>query len=125
MGARSPFAVPHPPPPRDANVDGVMALTDGTPDQKRARVTHIQANPLDADDDDDEEDEGAGGRGKAKNGSHPAKNPEASDNEESNASDDSDDSDDEDDEDDTAQLLAELEKIKRERAEEQARKVCP
>ena len=56
-------------------------------------ITHIQANPLDADYDDEDD------------------------------VDDSDGSDDDDDDDDTAQLLAELEKIKRERADEQARKV--
>ena len=38
-------------------------------------------------------------------------------------SDSSDSDDDDDDDDDTAQLLAELEKIKKERAEEQAKKV--
>jgi protein CWC15 len=65
------------------------------PEAKRARLTHIQPNALDADDD-------IGGG--------------------SNDGDQDDDDDSDDDDDDTAQLLAELEKIKKERAEEQARK---
>ncbi|EDQ91177.1 uncharacterized protein MONBRDRAFT_31430 [Monosiga brevicollis MX1] len=78
-------------------IEGLAAITEGRtglPAEKRPRITHIEANALDADDDDDDADD---------------------------ADSDSDESD-SDDDDDTELLLAELEKIKRERADEQARK---
>lgn len=72
------------------------------------------------DDDDDEEDDDENGTG-AKQDKGKGKALDLSDADEDD--DDSDDDDDDDDEDETAELLRELEKIKKERAEEKERQV--
>ncbi|KAH9935188.1 Cwf15/Cwc15 cell cycle control protein [Epithele typhae] len=74
---------------------------EGSP---RWRKLLQDALELDKDDDEDDEDEGKGG-----------------DEEKGGGDDEDDDDDDDDEEDDTAELLRELEKIKRERAEEKDR----
>ena len=72
----------------------------------------------DSDDDEDDEEEN-GTSGKQDKGKGKALDLSDADEDE----DDSDDDDDDDDEDETAELLRELEKIKRERAEEKERQV--
>ncbi|KAK4052901.1 complexed with cef1p [Microbotryomycetes sp. JL221] len=106
-------------------------------EQKRRKVLQqAVANNIDADDDDDDDDDGEAqrdsdndndqdaeattrpdkGKGKAvDNGTN------GQDNDDDDDDDDDDDSDSDDDEDETAELLRELEKIKRERAEEKER----
>lgn len=78
-----------------------LAITNGTDDESNKRRRLLQ-DVIDLDRDDGDDDR-ADGRSKE---------------------DSDEDEDEEDDEDETAELLRELEKIKRERAEEKARKVC-
>ncbi|WWC88359.1 uncharacterized protein L201_003269 [Kwoniella dendrophila CBS 6074] len=90
---------------------------------KRRKILE-EAAELDKDDDDDDDDEDEEertklnkGKGKQVNGNGDFKQNDDDDDDE----DEDDDSDDSDDEDDTAALMAELAKIKQERAEEKAR----
>ncbi|KAJ1913173.1 complexed with cef1p [Tieghemiomyces parasiticus] len=87
-------------------------------DEERRRQLLAQVQAWDNDDDDDSDDDNS----EDENAAHKAKSQPSSASAAEEESDDDDD-DDSDDEDDTAQLLRELEKIKRERAEEEARKV--
>ncbi|KAM0793675.1 hypothetical protein ACM66B_001104 [Microbotryomycetes sp. NB124-2] len=107
-------------------------------DAKRRKVLASVGN-LDADDDDDDDDEddehgddaredrGAAAAGRLDKGKGKAVDQEGSangagkDDDEDDDDDDDDDESDDDDEDETAELLRELEKIKRERAEEKER----
>ncbi|OCF35014.1 protein CWC15 [Kwoniella heveanensis BCC8398] len=104
--------------------EGALRLTNGNgagegeEDEAAAKRRKIleEAAELDKDDESDGEDEKRDGpvnKGKGK--------AVANDDDDDEAEDDDDDSDDSDDEDDTAALMAELAKIKQERAEEKAR----
>ncbi|KAJ9113845.1 hypothetical protein QFC19_000038 [Naganishia cerealis] len=96
-----------------------LMITEGEDEQvaKRRKLLE-EAAALDADDSDDDEDEESGekavDKGKGKAVEEDSANEDDSDNSDS-------DSDSDDDEDDTAALMAELAKIKQERAEEAAR----
>eukprot|EP00842_Homolaphlyctis_polyrhiza_P004031 jgi/Hompol1/4629/HPOL_003782-RA len=86
-----------------ASKSGTRLLGPGRhedPEEAARRRKMIEAQNIDADDDDDDDDDDAAGE---------------------DDDEDDDDDDDDEDEDDTAELMRELEKIKRERAEEQAR----
>ncbi|KZV96733.1 Cwf15/Cwc15 cell cycle control protein [Exidia glandulosa HHB12029] len=88
--------------------EGLPAIEDASNgDQEANKRRKVLQEALDLDKDDDDEDEDAAGPSKASGAAQ-------DDDEES-------DEDSDDDEDDTAELLRELEKIKRERAEEKAR----
>jgi len=78
---------------------------EGEEANKRRKILQ-EALEMDKDDDDDEEEE---------------KEKKGKDDDDDEEEDDDDEDDDDDDEDETAELLRELEKIKRERAEEKAR----
>ncbi|KAF8309079.1 Cwf15/Cwc15 cell cycle control protein [Clavulina sp. PMI_390] len=95
-----------------------LAVTagDGDEDSNKRRKLLQEVIELDKDDSDDE-DEDSGRAAQQKASGAGDENDDAND----DAEDDDDDSDDSDEEDDTAELLRELEKIKRERAEEKAR----
>ncbi|KAL0567692.1 complexed with cef1p [Marasmius crinis-equi] len=93
-------------PPLPIEEGSSMAAANDEANKRRKLIQ--EALELDKDDDDDDDDNDDGEKGKA-NG----------DKVEDEDEDDDEDSD--DDEDDTAELLRELEKIKRERAEEKAR----
>ncbi|OWZ28067.1 protein CWC15 [Cryptococcus neoformans c45] len=101
--------------PLESQRDGqlrIEGVRDGEEDEAAAKRRKIleEAAEMDKDDESESDEEEGKGKGKGK-----AENDEDED-------DDDDDSDDEsDDEDDTAALMAELAKIKQERAEEKAR----
>ncbi|KZT55681.1 Cwf15/Cwc15 cell cycle control protein [Calocera cornea HHB12733] len=99
----------------EGGVGGVRAIEGvavGEDEEARKRRKVLQeAIEMDRDDDDEVEEEGK--EKKEANGD--------ADDEEKEEEEDDDDDDDDDDEDETAELLRELEKIKRERAEEKAR----
>ncbi|KAL1405841.1 complexed with cef1p [Vanrija albida] len=94
---------------------GAAAIENGeSEDEERAKRRRIleEAAELDADDSDEEEEDGDKGKGKA---------PAVGEDDDDDDDDDDDSDDDSDDEDDTAALMAELARIKQERAEEKAR----
>ncbi|KAA1070948.1 hypothetical protein PGT21_004562 [Puccinia graminis f. sp. tritici] len=115
---------------------GTKLLEDGTDEESKAKRRKILEEALLADKDDSESDEDSDddkrgskrhGKGKATsvplsshNGSDTGRTNGKNDDEESD-DDDDDDDDSDDDESETAELLRELEKIKRERAEEKER----
>ncbi|EFP76115.2 hypothetical protein PGT21_004032 [Puccinia graminis f. sp. tritici] len=111
-------------------------LEDGTDEESKAKRRKILEEALLADKDDSESDEdsdddkrGSKRHGKGKATSVPLSSHNGSDNGRTNGKNDDEESDDDDDDDDdsdddeseTAELLRELEKIKRERAEEKER----
>ncbi|KAN0062665.1 complexed with cef1p [Thecaphora frezii] len=117
-----------PPLEDDVKQDGEKEEGEEEEESAKRRRLIREARELDRDDDDEDEEEAKGeeGKGKAnKEDADDAPSQAAAEQEEERDSedDDSDDSedDDSDEEDDTAALLRELEKIKRERAEEKAR----
>ncbi|KAA1476982.1 Cwf15/Cwc15 cell cycle control protein [Dentipellis sp. KUC8613] len=96
---------------------GLLTNGDGDEESNKRRRVLEEAMELDRDADSDEEKEsGDGDEDGSESGKGKGKAKADSD-----ADDDEDDEEDSDEEDDTAELLRELEKIKRERAEEKAR----
>ncbi|KAF8266321.1 Pre-mRNA-splicing factor Cwf15/Cwc15 [Lactarius quietus] len=98
------------------DVQAASAVSEDEEAKKRRKVLQ-EALEMDKDADSDEGD----GNGDGANGSNVNANGDHGGGEEGGDNDDDDDDDDDDEEDDTAELLRELEKIKRERAAEQAR----
>lgn len=96
---------------------GQLAITAGDEEESNKRRKLLQ-EVIDLDKDDDDSDEDEQGAGAPAGGMDKGKG--RADDADSDADDDDDD-DDDSDEDETAELLRELEKIKRERAEEKAR----
>jgi protein CWC15 len=88
---------------------------------KRRKLLQEVAD-LDKDDEDDDDDDDDEGEDHSQNGDLKGKG-KAVENDDDDNEDSDEDSDDDDDEDETAELLRELEKIKRERAEEKERQV--
>ncbi|KAF5354739.1 hypothetical protein D9756_005529 [Leucocoprinus leucothites] len=109
--------------PSSSSTNGTvsMQVDNGDEETNKRRKLLQEALDLDRDDDSDsDEEEGSGGEGEGgdrkekENGKAKGKAKEESESEEEDS--------DDDEEDETAELLRELEKIKRERAEEQAKK---
>lgn len=96
---------------------GKEDATEEDPAAKRRRILE-EAAKLDADDDSDDEQPSTVANGKGK---ERAQDEQQNDQDENESDSDEDSDDDDSDEDDTAALMAELAKIKQERAEEKAR----
>ena len=106
---------------RDAHPENNLALEGSEPPEK---VRRLETHADDVDSDEDEDDAAAAGGGGAAvaRASLPASTANANDDDDDDDDDDGDDDSDDDDEDETAALLAELERIKKERAAEAAKR---